>query len=965
MVPRYLVRRRFAGILAVACIAILAPTGARAAQNATVSGPTLLGRSLEDHYSLTLDQAAGSQGLSVTLQVDDPTACALSSDRNQAGSATLTLQFGAGETRVPLWVQGLSTGTAIGCQVSGAAGNPVTVTPLAVLLADGPPLVFVSLAPAYVTADVPDPFHVETQVGGRCQSLIPGLPPVSVHVCSDTASTGLVLSHDGTDTDAEPACETVTLAAGDCDTGTVTFAPDSTYTAQARYTNVSGSAPGFTGAQRSVAVTSSAAMLAHTDPDAVGVDLEDTFTLRLSPAAPAALSFTVSVPAGAPCVLAASEATTDPDATSLTIPFGAGQTQAHFAIRGLAESPDGCHLTATTASNAYAQTSDLGVMPIKARATRLAGVDRTSYPGAGNDDFVVQVGVANNSGTNLRWVQVVRPGVPVPPGFSQPGISVTACSTNTGVEQIAGVSGQCAAALIAAGQSSTADGPGDADAALELHAVGAGTAVVYIADDNATDAGRVTVRVNTFVVTIHPAKSAVRIGVWEMTAVAIDASDNVTSPTDVQVTTVNPEHCLVTPTEGATDVPAASTTITIAAGRNRQTVIVHGIADGPCELQAAAVSPPTATSDDILDIVDGASQLNSLPTTVSISGSTGFGVQVGVPDATSATVQYTEDLRFNTTMTVCNSNPVVAKLRVGNNGATADCVSIDITRSHSATPSGLQFVPLTVGCTTVSVQPNTRIQNVIDAGSETVCVTPVNLTIDQGNDVVGAGLESRFRIQTSPANAFPAGGLPVRIASTSSACVVSDAATTAGTDHLDRTLTSPFYFWAQTVSLASPGNCTLTVTPLAQQASYVGQSRGISIQQAGIALSGAPASITVGQTLGFTVILGVPHGSTVNQDEDVSPVVGAATVTVSLSAVPAGQQPVAQLQLVAPSQTGQSVSFTIAGGTHDSTSAGISIKALAQGGTTITATSSGLLPTPNSQQPVTIYPTTPPGGGCG
>jgi hypothetical protein len=122
-----------------------------------------------------------------------------------------------------------------------------------------------------------------------------------------------------------------------------------------------------------------------------------------------------------------------------------GSTQASFVVHGV----EGVTGTVTVTASAPGFTDGTGAATIVQPALRLAGLAATTTALAGNDDFVVQVGVPTAGNTTLNAVRAVRAG--------SAGVTATVSNSAATVGQLVTIPGsaQTRTVAIAAGQSAS------------------------------------------------------------------------------------------------------------------------------------------------------------------------------------------------------------------------------------------------------------------------------------------------------------------------------------------------------------------------------------------------------------------------------------------------------------------------------------------------------------------------------
>jgi hypothetical protein len=763
-----------------------------------INGPDTLGANLEDQYTLALS-AGVSVDTTFTVTSLTPAVCKLSVSRTIAGIPTIALTIPKGRSRADFYVHGIDVGACSLSVTTAASGYGSGLSDIDVV---PPGLRILNLAGNLKTGGTDDPFDVEIGVPqgnlktlARVQELRAGSANLTITACSSNIAAATVVGSG-----SDPYCKTGYITANATRPTPSAFA---VHAVAVGASTISVSAPDFISTDAaSKDVTVASGTISISGPDAVGAGLQDTFTVNLNPKAAATGGVPITLTSLTPTLCKVAQDIETAGGTTYALTIAKGKSMAKIAIQALENVTGTCLIRSTTTDPAYVgeDTSVEIVQP----GVRIRSLDPTTTVASATDEFFIDVGVPKDNLANLRLVQTVRAGAPA--------LLVKACSSSPTVAAVVGAAGDgCKSVYIAAGDSATAKGD------LVLQPLNAGSTIIDARSTGyiTTDAGSVDVYVASAALSFSETNID-RVGSGLMDTFNLKSSATVGVDTPVTVTSLSPDVCRVAVDESSAS--AISTTVTIKAGRQKQTFAIHGLenATGACQLRATYSG--FADGYASYDIVSPALRIDGLGTSKSTtSGDDSFTVQVGVAKADLKNLQVKQKVRIGAptlTITVCSSDPFVGKILVSS--VLDTCRTVYLAGGQSDTASGVVKFRVVAGGTTT-----------VDAASPGYIVTDAG-TVDV--TVSGAGLA--LSIESTSANAIGAGlqrgsFYVERTGSTSSAitttvtvltptlCKVASSGTAGGVTALAVTIasgsTTSGYFWVQGLE-NQLGNCQLQVS---------------------------------------------------------------------------------------------------------------------------------------------------------
>jgi len=911
-----------------------------------------VGAGLQDQHVLSVSSTLAADA-NFTITSNTPDLCKVAVNATDTGTTPITVTLPKGRTRAYFYVHGMEHNIG-DCQLgltTDASGVDTGTAHIPIVQAG---VRITDLASSYKTASADAAFHVQVGVPNRTLSTLSdtqlarcGGPGIDLYVCNyipplPSPEIGMVIG------EASNGCKPVHL--DQCKSQTndndLKFHPGTlggTTTVTATGTDLIST----DAASKDVSISQATITLSGGNVDAVGAGLEDTFTVNINPSAgTAGVPITLTSLTPSLCIVSPNEATAG-TTSPYSFTIASRHSFAHFAIQALENVSGDCHIQATSTNTTY--SGDDIVVQVRQPALRIRNLDPTTTIASGDDPFYIDTGVAKDNLSDLRLIQVVRPG--------GPGLTVTACSSNpvTVAGTILGGSGtqpSCLSVPIAVGSSATADN------ALKFHpGPYQGNTTVYASATNfiATDAGSVDVVVAGVALSIVDTGQH-QVGAGLMDSFTVKSSTSVGSDTVVTITSLTPGVCLVAPNE--TSAAGTQKPVTITANHSSQTFTIHGLesVSGQCKLRAQASTFTDGYGS--FDIVQAALSISALGGTKSATSTDDpFYVNTGIPKADLSTLQgVTQKVRYGSAglvVTACAYDPNIG-LILTTSGA-AQCGSATIPAgSDNTTSTGLKFRVAGNGTTTVDASAPNLITT--DAGSVDVTVSGFSMSmINNGGSTIGAGLQQGTFIIRRVGSTAVAKTVTVSSVSTG-VCQVSPSDSIAGANSISVTIpvgtTDSPAFWVQGVNGVA-SLCQLRVS----DPYYTGPASDLYLTTVlpGLRLRGVGASIPNNYpNVTFYVDIGIPTSG--NADITPQPVKagGSFSVTVTNSNGAA-----AALLYNSTSYPTQVTGVTIPGGSS-SNSATLQFDPIANGSTTVRVQPLLFLTVPITTDTQTVTITDPP-----
>jgi hypothetical protein len=817
----------------------------------TINGPDELGATLEDQYTLVLSKAV-STATTFSISSTTTSLCKLSVTETALGIDSIDVTVPANRAKAYFFVHGMDiTGTCELTTSTSASGISPAFRQIEVVT---PGIRIQDLAGSLKTSSADDNFIVQT---GVPSASLRTLSVVQKRRSSSGSLTVTACSSDATKAKIKTSAD---LAA--CGSALVGSNKDQTAASDLALrpelggsTTVTATAPGFVSTDAaSKDVTISQSTINITAPgsvSAIGAGLQDTFTVKLSTRAPSGgLQVTVTSLTPSVCLAAKDEATpgiaSAPYAHVVTV--AGGHYSKNFAIQALEGVDAPCRVSAAATTGQY--SSDEFEINVRAAGLRIRSLASTTAGTSANDSFFIDVGIPKDNLSDLRWVQTVRAGAPQP-------LTVEACSSEEGVGLIATPTppaAKCKSATIAANSSATATNAVQFDPVWIGTGTGATTVDARATGLVTTDTGSVDVVV-TGVALSFDDTGVDRVGAGLMETFKVKSSKDVSSDTNVTVTSLTPTTCQVAVDE--TTNPLNEVIVVLKAGYQSKAFSIHGVEDaqGACQLRATAATMTEGYAS--YDVVPAALRIRNLSSSKTISSSNdAFNVDVGIAKTDLTTLDATQKVRTGSAgkvITVCSSSPTVGAV-INGPPAGEGCATTTILASKY-TDATLKFDTGVGGQTTVEATAPNHITT--DAGSVDVTVTGSgSLAVISGVNAVGAGLQDgSFLVRAGSATT---GTVTVTVTTlTPAACLVASSGTSTGDTTVQVSIpasaTDSNAFWVQGLENVVAA-CQLQATALT---GYLPGSGGTDIVRPALRISGLLASqIYSGANDNFNVQIG-------------------------------------------------------------------------------------------------------------
>jgi hypothetical protein len=928
---------------------------------AELRGPDEIGNQLQQRYVLTTSQNLAYETI-FDVSVGSGTYCKLWNPETEQVVTDLPVTIPANRSRAPVTVLGESEGQGR-CTVSfsARAGGDQVPDDERPLWVDEGLLDIVHLGSTLSAHSDGDPFAVRAlSPEGRPQRVRPDVD-LQLLVCSTNPAAAMIW-FDGD----EYECADPIIERGKAQTkpGLIKLVPK--ITTEPDETTVEAQATGFVEAEQKVVVG-----LDVTDirgPSQVGRDLEDLYTLRLTPrpSEPVSVRLTVEKVGLQPeyaCALSASPTELGGPSLDVDVPPGT------FQVQGLLAG-EICRIRAEPTDPLYEPTVlDIAIVT---PALRIVGLDRKTYIDATPDEFAIVTGIPTAEETGLKRIQSVNPVVGVN------GLEVLGCSSDFSIGVILGGESDedgCASAWIPVGESTT-----DVTTAKELALDPLGddtvTVTAKVPDGNppfiTTDKGKVDVDIEPLAFAIEEKYNVNRVGAGLMDTFRLTTSQNLAEDRTFTLVSQTPDACRVavddkTPSAGwrptpppAGEPPSYGIFVKVLKGRKQATFELHGLEDlgddnegEECTLHAS--EPELGETTGGFQIVRPAAKLGDLKNTIKFDASDdAFKVVVGVMKKKgddSTTLEWNQKVRIDDgvglVVKVCSSKPQFGVMVLRSLDIEKECEEVEIEEGRdSSRLSGtnthqyqIRHRPKSRGETWVEVQEWTDpylYLIVTDAARELVTVTSEALAIEDGGTTsIGAGLQSGTFTLTATKVPLSPGTIDVTIASTTTGfCKVAATSSDPGQDSMvvsvPRNAAPGGYvgFWVQGLA---EGDCSLQATTTADDYEPdLPAEKDLLIVEPALRIINLSSLQYLGTLDPFDVQVGISEDA---QDLSVvQAVVPGDGVDVTVSS---GDPSVASLET--SSESGGTVTATIPGGSSSSSESGLALVPVAVGETVVSA----------------------------
>lgn len=953
--------------------------------------------------TVTLSQAAGVGGVTVTLDVDDPTVASLN---------PVTVVIPAGQTTGSFQVTGVAEGSAtisavaagfqtatIGVQVTASlitlpsdvnvplgqtASVPVSIQPNpapaggveVTLVSDNTSNVVVqtptvtipegafsanatvlgaSVGPANVTASSPN-FSSDTTLVNTTAEFNIVESDVNFSESFPSVSLTVVLTSDGNPV-AAPSPITVLLAADDpgcvdvvasqvIDTGfanvTTPLLQYGGATPLPCTTTVTASDTSITPDTVTVTVNPSPTIAFFSLPFTVGAGLQDSgFLARLGEDQHGGI--TVRIESDDPTAVLVAPDNSTPGTPFIDVSLLNGQTDVSYTIQGVEGAAGSANLTVS----APGFTSETGVVNVSQPAVRIESLAASIDTFDPVDPFFMRVGVANGSNTNLATLQEARVGgggltVTVTSSNGTAGELETTTTTATNVTVAIPEGAQFSATSVAAG-----------GVAFVPRQEGATIVSASIPGFVQTDAAVQNVNVTGPGISLFSLPLTVGAGLQDSGYLArLGASQH--GGVVLRLESSDPSIVLLAP--DANTVGTGFVEFSLNNGQTDASYTIQGVegAVGTATITATATGFASQTGD--VTVVPPALRLEGVLTSIdTLDPDDAFFARVGTPNAGSTNLQQLQEARVGgggLTVTLTNSNAAAGELVTLAGAGQTRTVTIPEGVAFSPTTvatGGVAFSPGGIGQTTIAGSIPGFVQ--VDQATQDVNVTAPGITLFSLPFDVGAGLQDSGYL--ARLNASQHGGVTMRVQSSDpSILLIAPDASTPGTEFIDVFIANGATDVSYTIQGVEGTTGTATIT--ASATGFISGTGEVNIVQPALRIEGLLNAIdTLDPDDPFFVRLGTPNATntTLQQLQEVRVGSGPLTVTINNSVGTVGE-------LITNAGPGQAVTVQIAEGTQFSASTvaagGVAFSPITTGDTTVTASATGFLSTDAAVQPVSV-----------
>ncbi len=953
--------------------------------------------------TVTLSQAAGAGGVTVTLDVDD------------AGVASLnpgTVVIPAGQTMGSFQVTGVAEGSAtisatapgfqtatIGVQVTASlitlpsdvnvplgqtASVPVSIQPNpapaggvdVTLVSDNTGNVVVQtptvtipegafsanatvlgagVGPANVTASSPN-FSSDSTVVNTTAEFNIVETDVNFNESFPSISLTVVLTSEGNPV-AAPEPITVLLAADD--PGCVSVVPSQVIetgfanvtTPLLEYggvtplpctTTITASDTSITPDTVTVTVNPSPGIALFSLPFTVGAGLQDAgFLARLGEDQHGGI--TVRIASDDPTRLLVAPDASTPGTPFIDVPLLNGQTDVSYTIQGVEGAAGVANLTASAPGFA-SETGSVTVAQPAVRIESLAASIDTFDPA---DAFFMRVGLPNGSNTTLSNLQEARVG--------GGGLTVTVTSSNGSVGELETTAATATSVTVAIAEGAQFSQTSVAAGGVAFVPRGEGATIVSASIPGfvQTDAAVQNVNVTGPGITLFSLPFTVGAGLQDAGFTArLDASQH--GGVILRLESSDPSVLLLAP--DASTVGTGFVEYSLNNGQTDASYTIQGVegALGTATITATAAGFTSQTGD--VTVVQPALRLEGVLTSIdTLDPDDSFFARIGTPNAGNTTLQQLQEARVGgggLTVTLTNSNAAAGELVTQAGAGQSRTVTIPEGQQFSPTTlaaGGVAFSPGGVGQTTVAGSIPGFVQT--DAASQDVNVTAPGITLFSLPFTVGAGLQDANFI--ARLNASQHGGVTMRVESSDpSTLLIAPDASSPGAGFIDVFLPNGSTDVSYTIQGVEGTTGTATIT--ASATGFISGNGEVNVVQPALRIEGLLSAIdTLDPDDPFFIRVGTPNATntTLQQLQEVRVGSGPLTVTVNNAVGTVGE-------LITNAGPGQNVTVQIAEGAQFSPNSvaggGVAFSPITTGDTTVTASATGFITTDAAVQPVTV-----------
>ena len=923
----------------------------QATRTITTSQPTIsvgavtVGSGLQTNTSFTLG-ASNHGGVTVTLASSDP-AILLSPNSTTPGTDTIRIPVANGTQSVGFYVQalegrvtdtvtatvtvsapGFSDGTALMPAVPGAydlQGLPTTTTTLS-------PSNFL-----YARLGIGTAANLN-----QVQNVRAGAPaPITATFTSPANGVGELLKA----ATAPGASQTAQIVSGvyysptDTTSGGVAFHPLGNGT-----TTVDVTIPGYVHTSQAIRsiTTSQPSISVGAVTVGSGLQTNTSFTLGASNHG----GVTVTLASSDPAILLSPNSTTA-GAGSIQIPVANGTQSVGFYVQAL-EGRVNDTVTATVTVSAPGFSDGTALMPAVPAMVDLQGLPTTTTTLSLSNFLYARLGIG--TAANLNQVQNVRAGGPGP-------LTATFATPANGIGELlksGGLSGVSQTAQIAPGVYYS---PTDTTSGgVAFHSLLSGTTTVSVSVPGALQTAQAVRTITASQPSISVGSLTVGSGLQTNTSFTLGAPNH--GNINIDLVSSNPALLLA---PDATTPGADSIRIPVADGVQSVSFYMQGLEGqtGSVTATVTVKAPGFTNGTSTGTVVQGALDLQGLPTTTTpLTPSNFIYVRVGIPQSGNAALAQVQNLRagapgpLTATFTTL-ANGVAELLKSGSAPGVRQTALVALGVYYSPTDTtsgGVAFHPLGTGSTTVTA----AIPGFVATDQAVRAITSATPTITIGTVTVGSGLQTNTSF-TLGASAH--GGVTVNLSSSDPAILLAPDASTPGT----QTLQVPVANGVQSVGFYVQGfegrTTGLTGSITAQATGFVDGTTGASVVPAAIDLQGVPATMASGAPdASIYARVGVPvaGNASLTQVQNVRPGIAGGGLTINFSTSNVNAASLIQgTQPAGPTQTLQ----IPAGVYYTATSiasGGVGLRRVSAGNSSISVSSTNIVPTGDAVRPVVI-----------
>ena len=656
----------------------------------------------------------------------------------------------------------------------------------------------------------------------------------------------------------------------------------------------------------------------------MGAGLQDgTFTAQLQASNHGGV--TVRIESSDPSVAVIAPNVNTPGSAFVEVVLANGQVNASYVIQGV----EGALGSATITARAARFADGSGLVHVVQPAVRIGGLVTSIDTLDPADAFTVVIGVPAAGGGGIANDQFLRAGAPP--------LAVTLTSSDPAVGELvtATESGATVSVSIAAGAN--------AGSGVSLRPLAAGTTTVTASAPGflTTGNGVVGVTVSTPGIVMASLPFTMGAGLQDGTFTAqLQASNH--GGVTVRIESSDPSVAVVAPNVNTPG--SAFVEVVLANGQVSASYVIQGVEGALGSATITARAARFADGSGLVHVVQPAVRIGGLVSAIdTLDPPDAFTVVIGVPAAGGGGIANDQFLRAGATpltVTLTSSDPAVGELVTATeSGAT---VSVSIAAGANA-GSGVSLRPLAAGTTTVTASAPgflTTGNGVVGVAVSTPGIVMASLPF-----TMGAGLQDgTFTAQLQASNH---GGVTVRIESSDpSVAVVAPNVNTPGSAFVEVVLANGQVNASYVIQGVEGALGSATIT--ARAARFADGSGLVHVVQPAVRIGGLVSAMhSLDPPDAFTVVIGVPAagGGGIANDQFLRAGAPPLVVTLTSSSPAVGE-------LVTATESGGTVNVSIAAGAN--AGSGVSLRPLAAGTTTVTASAPGFLTAGNGVIGVTV-----------